>query len=77
MSCISLGMATTRTQLHEVTKKTLMAVQQQKLEVDVKKLTDKALTELFKLGALSTSLNSNQESVSHLSNLSVCIDSTV
>lgn len=46
-------MANTRPELQAVARKTLMAVQKERLEVDIKKLTDKAITDLFKLGALT------------------------
>lgn len=52
LSCIALGTATTRRKLREITACTLLAVQQEKLKVTVKKATDHVITELFKMGAV-------------------------
>jgi POLQ-like helicase len=52
LSCISLGVANTRVGLQQVSKKTLLNIQSERLEVNVKKLTDRVIGDLFKLGAL-------------------------
>ncbi|XP_072378411.1 helicase POLQ-like isoform X1 [Diabrotica undecimpunctata] len=52
LSCISLGIANTRAKLQEVTAHTLLAVQSDQQEVNIKQLTDKVIKNLFKLGAL-------------------------
>uniref|UniRef100_A0A6P7FQQ0 Helicase POLQ-like n=1 Tax=Diabrotica virgifera virgifera TaxID=50390 RepID=A0A6P7FQQ0_DIAVI len=52
LSCISLGIANTRAKLHEVTAHTLLSVQSDQQEVNIKQLTDKVIKNLFKLGAL-------------------------
>ncbi|XP_057669741.1 helicase POLQ-like isoform X1 [Diorhabda carinulata] len=52
LSCISLGVANTRVQLQEVAAHTLLAVQKNVLDVDIKKITDAVIKNLFKLGAL-------------------------
>lgn len=56
LSCIVLGIATTRKSLQEFVRKTLLAVQQDALEVDVKKAMDEAITDLFKRGALQINM---------------------
>lgn len=75
LSCISLGMASTRPELQAVTGKTLMAVQKERLQVDIKKLTDKAITDLFKLGALLDASDTEGDSIQNVTldlNVSVC-----
>ncbi|XP_008190461.2 helicase POLQ-like isoform X1 [Tribolium castaneum] len=61
LSCISLGVANTRAQLQEVAKKTLLHIQSERLEINLKKLTDKAISDLFKLGALQEADLSKKE----------------
>lgn len=51
--------------------KTLMAIQQQRFDINVKKLTDTAIKELFKLGALQNPEDVNKQDVS------VNLDATV
>lgn len=55
LSCISLNIANTRKQLQEVVSFTLLAVQSEKLAVDLKKMTDTVIRNLFKSGALKES----------------------
>ncbi|RZC43124.1 helicase POLQ-like [Asbolus verrucosus] len=50
LSCIYLGIANTRPQLQEVSKKTLLNIQSDRLGINVKKLTDRVISDLFKLG---------------------------
>ncbi|XP_066259214.1 helicase POLQ-like [Euwallacea similis] len=77
LSCISLGIANTRTQLHEVTRFSLMAVQVDKLGVDIKRLTDSVIKKLFKLGALQESTaKGNEGSVQSQCNVTVKMDQT-
>lgn len=54
-------MANTRPELLVVAEKTLMAVQRDRLGINVKTLTDKAITDLFKLGALTNASNSEDD----------------
>lgn len=75
LSCISLGMANTRSELQAVAGKTLMAVQKERLQVDIKKLTDKAITDLFKLGALLDASDTEDDSIQNVTldlNVTVC-----
>lgn len=75
LSCISLGMANTRPELQSVATKTLMAVQKDRLQVDIKKVTDKVITDLFKLGALIDACDKDCGSLQNVSldfNVSVC-----
>ncbi|XP_066141464.1 helicase POLQ-like [Euwallacea fornicatus] len=77
LSCISLGIANTRTQLHEVAQSSLMAVQVDKLGVDIKRLTDSVIKKLFKLGALQeSSAKGNERSVQSQCNVTVKMDQT-
>lgn len=68
-------MANTRPELQAVAGKTLMAVQKERLQVDIKKLTDKAITDLFKLGALLDASDTEDDSVQNVTldlNVTVC-----
>lgn len=68
-------MANTRPDLQAVAGKTLMAVQKERLQVDIKKLTDKAITDLFKLGALIDATDKESERLENVTldfNVSVC-----
>lgn len=47
-----MKIASTRPQLQEIARSTLLAVQQKTLKVDLKTLTDKTISDLFKMGAL-------------------------
>ncbi|KAF7283875.1 hypothetical protein GWI33_022906 [Rhynchophorus ferrugineus] len=75
LSCISLGIANTRLQLQNVSKSTLMAVQENKLNIDIKKLTDTVIKNLFKLGALEESCAKGKESTA-ICNISVKMDTS-
>lgn len=55
LSCISLNIANTRKQLQDVVSFTLLSVQSENLGVDLKKLTDSVIKNLFKFGALKDS----------------------
>ncbi|CAH1954654.1 unnamed protein product [Acanthoscelides obtectus] len=76
LSCISLGIANTRPQLQEVAKYTLLAVQNDRLEVNIKKLVDSVIKNLFKLGALKESCGKIKEKVDPLGNVSVKMDTS-
>ncbi|KAG5898460.1 hypothetical protein JTB14_015467 [Gonioctena quinquepunctata] len=65
LSCISLGIANTRVQLQKVVQHTLLAVQTEKLNVNIKTLTDKVIKNLFKLGALKESCGIQRTESSH------------
>lgn len=75
LSCISLGSATTKAELQTVVGKTLMAVQAESLDLNIKTLTNKAIKELFKLGALKK-VGWSEDSQS-LQNVSVQMDDSV
>lgn len=75
LSCVSLGMANNRNQLHMVSNKTLMSVQQKRLDINVKKLTDEAIKELFKMGALH--IPESNTSQDPLGNVSINLETTV
>ncbi|XP_030762470.1 helicase POLQ-like [Sitophilus oryzae] len=75
LSCISLGIANTRSQLQNVSNSTLMAVQIEKLNVNIKKLTDNVIKSLFKLGALEESCSKGKETDLGL-NISVKLDTS-
>ncbi|XP_074030719.1 mutagen-sensitive 301 isoform X2 [Leptinotarsa decemlineata] len=78
LSCISLGIANTRIQLQKVTQHTLLAVQSNKLEVNIKILTDKVIKNLFKLGALKESCGIQKtESSNTICDISVKMDTSV
>ncbi|XP_018331856.1 helicase POLQ-like [Agrilus planipennis] len=64
LSCVGLGTATNRSQLQQVASKSLLAVQQDKLNVNMKNLTDNAICSLFKLGALQTNAQKQSSSTS-------------
>lgn len=75
LSCISLGIASTRPELLAVAEKTLMAVQKERLQVDIKRLNDNVIADLFKLGALidaSDNMNKIPLNVTLDINSSVC-----
>ncbi|CAG9822832.1 unnamed protein product [Phaedon cochleariae] len=78
LSCISLGIANTRVQLQKVTAHTLLAVQRDKLEVDIKFLTDQVIKNLFKLGALKESAGKQKQcSFSGLRDVSVRMNTSI
>lgn len=52
LSCILLDIATTRSDLHEVIANSLLGIQQEKLGVNTKNITDKTITRLMKAGAI-------------------------
>nr|CAH7726866.1 unnamed protein product [Callosobruchus chinensis] len=76
LSCISLGIANTRPQLQQVAKYTLLAVQNETLEVNLKKLVDQIIKNLFKLGALKESCGRIKEKVAPLGDVSVRMDTS-
>ncbi|KAK5650132.1 hypothetical protein RI129_001161 [Pyrocoelia pectoralis] len=57
LSCIALGTANTKTQLEIVISKTLLAVQQTQLNVNIKTLVKKVMNDLNKLGAIQVDSN--------------------
>nr|CAI5857119.1 unnamed protein product [Callosobruchus analis] len=76
LSCISLGIANTRPQLQQVAKYTLLAVQNEVLEVDLKKLVDHIIKNLFKLGALKESCGKIKEKADPQRDVSVRMDTS-
>ncbi|XP_060525528.1 helicase POLQ-like isoform X1 [Cylas formicarius] len=77
LSCISLGLANTRSQLQAVIRSTLMAVQRDKLEVDIKAMTDNAIKCLFKMGAIEESCSRNKKPTSNICDFTVKLDMTL
>ncbi|KAH1019210.1 hypothetical protein HUJ04_009061 [Dendroctonus ponderosae] len=78
LSCISLGIANTRFQLQKVSRSTLMAVQEDRLDVNIKALTDSVIKKLFKLGALQEGDDQEKSrSVASQCNVSVKMDTSV
>ncbi|KAI4458912.1 putative dna polymerase theta [Holotrichia oblita] len=76
LSLISLNIATTRIELHKMARKTLLAVQESRLGVKLKKIIDNAIVELFKLGAIKVEDNCSQESVRSEEDISVRFSSS-
>ncbi|KAL1505822.1 hypothetical protein ABEB36_005294 [Hypothenemus hampei] len=78
LSCISLGIANTRIQLQKVSEMTLMAVQMDRLNVNIKKLTDNVIKQLFKMGALQESTDKvNERSIESQCNVTVKLDTSI
>lgn len=77
LSLISLNIATTRVELHKMARKTLLAVQETRLGVKLKKIIDNAIVELFKLGAIKMEDNCSQDSVGLAEDISVRINISV
>ncbi|KAK9884457.1 hypothetical protein WA026_007300 [Henosepilachna vigintioctopunctata] len=75
LSCIALGIANTRTEIQEVTKRTLWAVQNKNRD-ELKKFTDNIIKELFNLGALQTNNHQINEEKASL-NLSLKLETTI
>lgn len=69
-----MNIATTRVDLHKMAKRTLLAVQESRLDIALKKITDKAIIELFKLGALKID---SQEESSSSADISIRMDCSV
>ncbi|XP_012263144.2 helicase POLQ-like [Athalia rosae] len=52
LSMILLNMATTRSDLHKIVEKTLLGIQQNKLDLSIKKVADNAISRLMKSGVI-------------------------
>lgn len=52
ISAVLLSIASTRADIHELVSKTLLKVQESRLDISVKEVTDKALANLVKSGVL-------------------------
>lgn len=52
LSAIQLNMAATRSELHKLTAATLLGIQQNRLGVNLKALTDETITALLKCGVI-------------------------
>ncbi|XP_018331658.1 helicase POLQ-like isoform X1 [Agrilus planipennis] len=63
LSCVRFGTATNRRQLWQIASKSLLAVQQDKLNVNVKNLTYNVISSLFTLGALRTYIHEQRTSL--------------
>ncbi|GJQ83211.1 hypothetical protein Trydic_g18235 [Trypoxylus dichotomus] len=77
LSLISLNIATTRVDLLRMAKKTLLAVQEARVGLELKRITDKAIVELFKLGAVKVDDDCSQESSSFAADVSVQINNSM
>ncbi|CAG9859361.1 unnamed protein product [Phyllotreta striolata] len=76
LSCISLGIANSRSELRRVASRTLLAVQKEELNVDIKRITDGIIKSLFKLGALRESCGKvKEEEIGN--NVSVAMDTSL
>lgn len=76
LSCIGLGTANTKTQLRKIASITLLAVQKDKLEVDIKNITNKVIKDLFKLGLVQTFEESSKKS-NPTPDITVCLENSV
>ncbi|KAF5286028.1 hypothetical protein FQA39_LY16470 [Lamprigera yunnana] len=77
LSCISLGTANTKEQLKVVISKTLLSVQQEKLDVNVHNIVKKILCYLYKLGAIEiNNVNANTSITSDSSIICTTQDSS-
>lgn len=72
LSAIHLGLANTRDDLQKIVRKTLMSVQAERLNVDVRQMVDVILKELYKSNAISTI---SEKGALKPKNLSVLIES--
>lgn len=52
LSAIQLDMATTRSGLHKLTAATLLSIQQDRIEVNLRAITDETITVLLKCGVI-------------------------
>lgn len=52
LSAILLRIATTRLELHKIAKKTLLNIQQKRLNVNIKQIVDETLSEFIKAGVM-------------------------
>lgn len=74
LSATLFSIATTRSELHKIAKRTLLNIQQKRLNVSVKQITDETIIELLKSGVLKVKKNENSLDV-FKPNLSVRIPS--
>lgn len=61
ISCVLLSVATTRPELHNVMSKSLLKIQERRLEINTKTITDKALMNLLKSGILRKKNENNKQ----------------
>ncbi|XP_076295876.1 helicase POLQ-like [Lasioglossum baleicum] len=74
LSSILFSIAKTRSELHKLTRNTLLNIQQERLNVNIKQITDQAITEFLKSGVIK--VKKNQTSYRGLKpNVSVVIPS--
>lgn len=52
LSAILFSMATTRHELHKIVKRTLLNIQQKRLNVNIKQIVDETITEFLKSGVI-------------------------
>lgn len=52
LSAILFSMATTRYELHKIVKKTLLNIQQKRLNVNIKQIVDETITDFLKSGII-------------------------
>lgn len=75
LSCINLNLGNTRSELQTIIRHTLMAVQQKSLKINVKKVMDEVIVDLFKLGALENP-DAKSDSGSSISGFSVNVNTS-
>lgn len=73
LSSILLNLATNRSELHGIIERTLLGIQQQKLHLSAKKITDRTISKLMKAGAIKVKQVTNYSEVNP--NLTVVIPS--
>lgn len=79
LSAIQLNMASTRSELHKLTTATLLSIQQNRISVNLKAITDETITTLLKCGVLkvkSKGSNTGDPNVTVVipSQVSACIE---
>ncbi|XP_039302244.1 helicase POLQ-like isoform X2 [Solenopsis invicta] len=72
LSAIQLNMASTRSELHKLTTATLLSIQQNRIGINLKAITDETITALLKCGVIKVKSKDNN---SHNCNVTVVIPS--
>lgn len=62
LSAILLSIATTRSDLHKLVSTTLLKIQENRLDVNIKKVTDRAISSLLKSGVIKVKEKKKEES---------------
>ncbi|XP_070528849.1 helicase POLQ-like isoform X2 [Cardiocondyla obscurior] len=82
LSAIQLNMALTRSELHKLVTATLLNIQQNRIGVDLKQITDKTITALLKCGVIQVKNKGNNTGNSNVtvvipSQESTCVDKEI